>query len=390
MAKETLTADQGPEAAVLERYRAAARQPEAALCCPTQYPSDYLKVIPTEVVEKDYGCGDPTAYVGPGETVLDLGSGAGKACFILAQIVGQTGHVIGIDFNSEMLALARRHQATVAEHIGFANVEFRCGMIQDLQLDLELLAAELAQNPVADQIGWQRMRLREAQLREQQPLIVDNSVDTVVSNCVFNLVRREDRATLLSEVLRVLKPGGKAVISDIFADEDVPKALQLDPELWSGCISGAYREDSFLEALETAGFHGIELVKRQAEPWRTVQGIEFRSATVVAWKGKQGPCFEFNQALIYRGPFKQVEDDDGHLFRRGERIAVCEKTYKLLQKPPYVGLFEPVPPRQEVLPENVAAFDCRRKAVRHPRETKGMKYDATTEASSCCDGSSCD
>jgi hypothetical protein len=162
--------------------------------------------------------------------------------------------------------------------------------------------------------------------------------------------------------------------------------------LWSGCISGAFREDLFLKAFEEAGFHCNQIAKRPAEPWRTVNGIEFRSLTVLAYKGKQGPCLERNQALIYRGPFKKVEDDDGHVFFRGERMAVCDKTYHLLQREPYEGLFEPVAPREEVPRDAAAPFDCRGAVRRHPRKTKGADYDATMQGpSSCCgaDGSCC-
>src|SRR6266436_4873623 len=102
-----------PEEAVRERYSAGAHVPEAALCCPVLYDPRYLAAIPAEVLERDYGCGDPTPYVRPGDTVLDLGSGGGKVCFIAAQIVGPQGRVIGVDCNREMLALARRHQSTV-------------------------------------------------------------------------------------------------------------------------------------------------------------------------------------------------------------------------------------------------------------------------------------
>jgi arsenite methyltransferase len=104
--------------------------------------------------------------------------------------------------------------------------------------------------------------------------------------------------------LRVLKKGGRAVISDIVSDEEVPEELQNDPELWSGCISGALTEEGFLAAFENASFYGIQILKRDRDPWRTVQGIEFRSVTIEAFKGKQGECFERNQAVIYRGPFK--------------------------------------------------------------------------------------
>src|SRR5467141_3857189 len=122
------------ESAVRERYAARAKSTEAELCCPADYQSEYLKVIPAEVVERDYGCGDPSRHVREGETVLDLGSGAGKICFIAAQIVGPTGKVIGVDMTDEMIEVARRNAPIVAERVGYANVEFLKGLIQDLTI----------------------------------------------------------------------------------------------------------------------------------------------------------------------------------------------------------------------------------------------------------------
>src|SRR6195256_7066869 len=131
------------ESEVRKRYAAGARVTEAKLCCPVDYKTEYLKVIPLEVIERDYGCGDPSKYLRAGETVLDLGSGTGKICFIAAQIVGEKGKVIGVDMTDEMLEVARRNAPIVAERIGYANVEFRKGRIQDLALDLEKLEEEL-------------------------------------------------------------------------------------------------------------------------------------------------------------------------------------------------------------------------------------------------------
>jgi arsenite methyltransferase len=380
----------GFEAAVRDRYSKGARRVEASLCCPVDYEPRYLEMIPKEILERDYGCGDPTPYVRPGETVLDLGSGAGKLCYIAAQVVGAHGWVIGVDCNREMLSLARGFQDTVAERLGYSNVSFRCGMIQDLRLDLDELAAELAGRPVHDQWSWLELRTLEERLRRERPLVPDASVDVVISNCVLNLVWPKDRAQLFAEMFRVLKRGGRAAISDIVADEDVPEHMQQDPELWSGCISGAYREDLFLEAFEETGFHGMEIAQRAANPWRTVEGIEFRSVTVLAYKGKQGPCLERNQAVVYQGPFKKVEDDDGHAFHRGERTAVCDKTFHLLQREPYIGMFEPIEPIEQVPLEQATTFDCGRQARRDPRETKGRDYQATTEAQGdCCAAGGC-
>ena len=392
MTKSTTQRPSTPEAGVYQRYAAAAQKLEPALCCPVEYAADFLSIIPQEVIERDYGCGDPTPYINTGETVLDLGSGGGKLCFIASQVVGATGRIIGIDCNLEMLALARKHLPTVAERVGYANVDFRYGLIQDLGLNLDRLETELASSPIHDATGYLALRNIEERLRLDHPFFENDSVDCVISNCVLNLVRQSDRRQLFSEIFRVLKRGGRAAISDIVSDETVPEHLTKDPTLWSGCLSGAFREDQFLRAFEDAGFHGIRIAKRAKQPWQTIEGIEFRSITIVAYKGKQGACKERRQAVIYRGPFKKVVDDDGHSFSRGERTAVCDKTFHLLQREPYLELFEPVAPIVAVPLETATDFDCNRGQIRHPRESKGEVYHATTDSIWSCgtaDGKCC-
>jgi arsenite methyltransferase len=378
------------ETAVRERYAAGAKTAESKLCCPVEYDDEWLKVIPQEVIDRDYGCGDPSRYLRESETVLDLGSGTGKICFIAAQIVGSKGLVIGVDMTDAMLEVARRNAPIVAERIGYKNVEFRKGRIQDLALDLEKLDAELQARPITDAASFLQADELAQELRLKHPLVRSDFVDVVVSNCVLNLVEGKSKRQLFAEIFRVLKKGGRAVISDIVSDEEVPEELQNDPELWSGCISGALTEEGFLTAFENAGFYGIQVLKRDAQPWRTVQGIEFRSVTIEAFKGKQGECFERNQAVIYRGPFKEVLDDDNHRMERGKRYAVCDKTYNLYRKAPYLDFFEFVDPIVDVPLDQAKPFDCSRTSLRHPKETKGQDYDVTTEANSkCCDGGSC-
>lgn len=386
------------EASVYGRYAAAAQQFEPSLCCPVEYRKELLEAIPQEILQRDYGCGDPTPFVREGDTVLDLGSGGGKLCYIAAQVVGQQGRVIGVDCNVEMLALARKHQDAVARQIGYRNFEFRYGLIQDLLLDLDRLQTELQSAPVNGVSDYLALRSIEDRLRAQHPLIESDSIDCVLSNCVLNLVRQVNRQRLFGEIYRVLNMGGRAAISDIVSDETVPDHLRRNSTLWSGCISGAFREDEFLQAFEDAGFHGIEIVKRSRDPWQTVEGIEFRSITVVAYKGKQGPCLERNQAVVYRGPFKQVADDDGHVYYRGKRMAVCDKTFRLLGKAPYVGMFEQIEPRAEIEIEAAKEFDCRKMRCRDPQQSKGHDYDATKEPTknagndamnACVDGEQC-
>jgi len=285
-----------------------------------------------------------------------------------------------------MLSLAEKYRPVVAERIGYDNVEFRKGRIQDLALDLRKLDEYLRTHPVDSVEDLSRLEAYTTELRKTSPLVADDSVDVVVSNCVLNLVRPEDKDRLFREIYRVLRRGGRAVISDIVADEDVPEELQRDPELWSGCISGALREDAFLEAFTRVGFYGVELLKRDDRPWQVVEGIEFRSVTVAAYKGKEGPCLERKQAVIYKGPWSQVKDDDGHVLIRGQRMAVCDKTFNIYKREPYAEHLYFVEPYEEVPLDEAGDFLCRGTHFRHPRETKGQDYDLTTEASSDCCG----
>lgn len=377
------------ESAVRSRYSEAAGKKVEALCCPIEYDRQYLEVIPQEVIDRDYGCGDPSKYLQPGETVLDLGSGTGKIAFIAAQVVGPTGRVIGVDMNDDMLDMARKYAPVVGAAIGFNNVEFRKGRIQDLALDLEKLDADLKASPIHDANSFLAADARAEKLRVTAPLIGSDSMDVVVSNCVLNLVEPKAKRQLFQEIFRVLRKGGRAVISDIVSDEFVPMEMQNDPELWSGCISGALSEEAFIEAFVEAGFYGARILKRDAQPWQTVGGIEFRSVTIEAFKGKQGDCFERNQAVIYKGPFKIVLDDDGHRLERGQRYAVCDKTFQLYKKAPYQESFEFIEPRTEIPLSEAQPFSGPPGRLRHPRETKGLDYTATTDASQCCDAGSC-
>ncbi|MBI2231615.1 MAG: methyltransferase domain-containing protein [Deltaproteobacteria bacterium] len=391
MNRESVARDNGSsgavtsiEAAVLERYGNAAREVEACLCVPGNYDQGLLKVIPDEILAKDYGCGDPSRYIREGETVLDLGSGSGKGCYIMAQIVGAKGKVIGVDFNPPMLELARKYQETIGDRLRYHNVEFRRGKIQDLRTNLELVDQYLHENPVrtvADLAGLEEFEYR---IRREQPLVADESIDVIVSNCVLNLVRPEDKKALFTEMYRVLKRGGRVVISDIVSDEPIPEHLAKDPDLWSACVSGAFLEEEFLRAFEDAKFHGIHIEELRSEAYQTVEGIEFRAITVTAYKGKEGPCIERNQAVIYRGPWKQVVDDDNHVLPRGARIAVCEKTFEIYSKPPYQDQFILVPPREQVPRDKAGVFDCSRDHKRHPRETKGMEYNVTQMSDRVC------
>ena len=250
--------------AVERRYGAAAQQREACLCTPVGFDPRWLRVIPAAVVERDYGCGDPTRWVRSGDRVLDLGSGSGKNAFICAQVVGAEGAVIGVDRNAEMLQLSRSAAAEVSAAIGYANVQFKDGAIEALD------APDASGNP----------------------LVADASIDVVLSNCVLNLVNPEARGRLLANIRRVLAPAGRVAISDIVSDQPVPVHLQRDPELWSGCISGAWQQDDFLKAFQQLGFEQVRYVDRSVEPWQELEGIKFYAVTLVGQLpgGPSGCC----------------------------------------------------------------------------------------------------
>src|SRR6266571_2250725 len=167
---------QRTETIVRQRYAAGAKERADKLCCPVDYQSEYLQVIPQEVIERDYGCGDPSRYLREGEVVVDLGSGTGKICFIAAQIVGRKGKVIGIDMTDEMLEVARHNASIVAERLGYANVEFRKGRIQDLALDLELLDRQLQEKPITDAASFLAADELAEELRVKYPLVPNDSI----------------------------------------------------------------------------------------------------------------------------------------------------------------------------------------------------------------------
>jgi arsenite methyltransferase len=170
--------------------------------------------------------------------------------------------------------------------------------------------------------------------------------------------------------------------------------LQQDPDLWSGCYSGAIREDRFFSAFADVGLYGITTLARDEAPWHTVNGVEFRSVTIAAYKGKEGKCWDHLQAVVFKGPFRRVEDDDNHTYERGVRMAVCEKTFRILNREPYKQYFDFIQPNQAVKAEDAQPFNCNVPTLRDPKETKNGVRLVTAEAvqaavAACAPGSNC-
>ena len=190
-------------------------------CCSTDsslYPADLLATLPEGESTISYGCGDPItlASLEPGQTVLDLGSGAGLDCFFAAKKVGETGHVIGVDMTPEMIERAR----SSAHRLNIQNVEFRQGYLEDLPVE-------------------------------------SNTVDVIISNCVINLA--PDKSKVFAEAFRVLKPGGKFAVSDIVTDGPLPDSLKQSLSAWAGCVAGAVEVNDYIAMMEAVGFTDISI-----------------------------------------------------------------------------------------------------------------------------------
>jgi SAM-dependent methyltransferase len=191
-----------------------------ACCAPESnlYPVDLLTTVPSDVASTSYGCGDPItlASLQAGQTVLDLGSGAGLDCLLAAQKVGAEGHVIGVDMTPEMIERARAN----AKRVNATNVEFRQGYLEDLPVKA-------------------------------------NSVDVVISNCVINL--SPDKAKVFAEIFRVLKPGGRLAVSDIVTDGELPEEVRSSLSAWAGCVAGAVVAKEYIAMMEAVGFADISI-----------------------------------------------------------------------------------------------------------------------------------
>ena len=235
--------------------------------------------IPADSRKKSYGCGSPVkdAEPQPGEVLVDLGSGSGVECFMAAAQVGPTGRVIGIDMTEEMLHLAAVAKAKVASRLGYDNVEFKKGFLEDIPLG-EAMA------------------------------------DVVISNCVINL--SPDKRQTLHEIYRILKPGGRLVVSDIVTDETIPVAIKNNEQFRGECLGGAMRQEDLLGMLRGAGFAGASLIKRF--PSRSEGETRFYSLTFRAYKPKETQQVE----VIYRGPFGAVWTESGIMLLKGRRTTV--------------------------------------------------------------------
>lgn len=293
---------------------------KTSACCdvsstPTWLQSLLAKVHP-EVSARYYGCG----LVAPGSLegcrILDLGSGSGRDCYVLAQLAGPHGSVLGVDMTAEQLAVAKAHLAYHAERFGFANVAFRQGYIEDLA------ALELA----------------------------DGSFDVIVSNCVINL--SPDKDSVLRGAYRLLKPGGELYFSDVYADRRLADELRQDEVLYGECLGGALYWNDFEHLARRHGFSDPRLVEDRPisvddpELAEKLGEARFFSATYRLFKleGLEPACEDYGQAVIYQGTVPGAGHafvlDKHHRIETGRVFPVCGNTWRMLKETRFAPHFQ--------------------------------------------------
>lgn len=284
---------------------------KTSACCPIDamptHLRPYLQRVHDEVQEKFYGCGSPIPPSLEGMTVLDLGCGTGRDLYMLSQLVGPGGKVIGVDMTESQLAVARRHVGYHMDLFGYEkpNVDFHHGLIEDLQA-----------------LG-----------------IADASVDVVVSNCVINL--SADKEGVFREIFRVLKPGGELYFSDVFSGRRVPDHLRNDPELLGECLGGAMYIEDFRRMMRKIGCLDYRVMSQgpialnDPSVEQKAGMIDFYSVTIRAFRCDfEDICEDYGHIAIYRGTITDAPHafrlDDHHLFRTGMPVTVCGNTAKML------------------------------------------------------------
>ncbi|MBK8247275.1 MAG: methyltransferase domain-containing protein [Gemmatimonadetes bacterium] len=290
-------------------------------CCDPEVLPDYLKAmlgrIHPEVTARYYGCGLVAPTELRGKRVIDLGCGSGRDVYLLAQLVGPEGEVVGVDMTPSQLAVAREHEEFHRQQFGFArsNVRFVDGQIESL-----------------DQLG-----------------LGPGSFDVVVSNCVVNLAT--DKGAVLRGAARLLRAGGEMYFADVYADRRVPEAVRQDPLLYGECLGGAQYWNDFLDAAKDAGFRDPRLVADRplsiddTALAARVGPLRFFSATYRLFKidALESQCEDYGQAVIYRGTIEGSQDrfilDKHHDIETGKVFPVCGNTWRMLRETRFASHF---------------------------------------------------
>ncbi len=293
---------------------------QTSACCDASNVPDWLKPllskIHPDVLSRYYGCGLVCPPLLEGCKILDLGCGTGRDIYVLSQMVGATGKVVGVDMTDEQLDIAKQYQQHHADEFGFDNVELIQGYIEEL-----------------DKLGLE-----------------PNSFDIIVSNCVVNL--SPDKDAVIKGVYDLLKPGGELYFSDVYSDCRIPAEVHDDPVLYGECLGGALYWNDFLSLAKRQGFADPRLVEDKPleitnnELALKIGPIKFYSATYRLFKldALEPDCEDYGQAVIYKGTIEncpnEFELDKHHFIETGKVFLVCGNTWRMLKDTRFSPHFE--------------------------------------------------
>jgi len=317
-----------------------------------------MPLIADEIKDRYYGCGSPIPPLLDGKTVLDLGCGTGRDVYIASMLVGQKGHVIGIDMTTEQIETAIKYQEEQRERFGFdkTNTKFIQGYIEDLK-----------------SLG-----------------IDDNSVDVVISNCVINL--SSDKQKVFKEIYRILKPGGELYFSDIFVDRRIPEAVANDPVIYGECLGGALYIEDFRRIMEKSGFVDFRYTATRILDTDNEELVEklgfakFSSRTIRAFKlnDLEDTCEDYGQVAYYNGSILGnphfFDLDDHHRFITGKPMLVCGNTASMISKTRYSSAFKVVGDRSV----HFGLFDCTSDISNANASESSVSEDGSCSSGSCC------
>jgi len=281
-------------------------------CCtiskPPKHILEALQLLSEEVKDKYYGCGLTLPSAVKGLSIMDLGSGSGRDCFLASKLVGEEGKVIGVDMTDEQIEVAKSNIEFHREAFGYkdSNVQFIKGNIETLN----------------------KLELK------------DGSLDLIISNCVLNLAT--DKQKVLNDAYHLLRQGGEMYFSDVYCDRRIPESLQKNPVLWGECLSGALYWNDFLNFAKRAGFidpraySNAPITVENEELQELIGDIKFYSVTYRLMKieGLESDCEDYGQAVSYQGGIQEAPHgfklDDHHYFPKGKVMPVCGNSYKML------------------------------------------------------------
>ena len=320
---------------------------KTSACCPIDalptYVQPLLKQVHPEIQEKFYGCGSPIPQAIQGKTILDLGCGTGRDVYILSQLVGEEGHVIGVDMTAPQLEVAKKHVPYHMNKFGYKkpNVSFHQSYIEDLS-----------------------------------KIISDNSVDIVISNCVINL--SPDKEAVFKEIFRVLKPGGELLFSDVFSGCRIPTNLKEDPILLGECLGGALYTEDFRRLLRGLGCLDYRILSKgklalhDPDIQAKAGMIDFYSMTVRTFKCDfEDICENYGHVAWYQGTITTHPHifhlDDHHAFKTGIPVPVCGNTAKMLTETHYAKHFKV----EGMFNVHYGPFDCSESGLLAKEQTGG-------------------